>query len=231
MKRACTQCERPHYARGLCKRCYSRQQRADRRERMGTLDPTSDSAELVRRQSALRNGFCPLCTAGPFKAPLIHLSKVHGMSAYDVRVLCEVLLREKVTDPDYSERRAQLARLHLIPHRVSNAGGYTMRRSPAAVRSWVENLKQFAAQSTAGEIHRQRVLAAQSSALKSRAINTYWARRIDVILEDDPEASVAKDVFPLLKREGYSGSLSPVQRYVRRTGRSTPPRRRGGGAR
>lgn len=80
-----------------------------RRFRLGKVLPRDLEA---MRQSA-REGVCPFCNAGPFRAVVVHVSRVHDLDRRTFRDQLGVVLGERFTDDDYHARRSAMARANL----------------------------------------------------------------------------------------------------------------------
>jgi hypothetical protein len=65
-----------------------------------------EARDLLRRQ------MCPVCGEGPWKSPLNHAAKKHGILKRDLREACGLNSVESVTDPELRERFAELGRSH-----------------------------------------------------------------------------------------------------------------------
>ena len=55
-----------------------------------------EAAEMLRRQ------FCPVCGEGPWKSPLNHAARKHGIDKWTMRDACGLTTTESVADPDLS---------------------------------------------------------------------------------------------------------------------------------
>ena len=66
---------------------------------------------VISTRLALNNGMCPLCFAGPFRVPLSHIARVHGLNRHQARKLLGLGRQEPVCDPAHSARaRAEAIR-------------------------------------------------------------------------------------------------------------------------
>lgn len=63
-----------------------------------------DAACIIR---CLEAGECPWCSAGPFRVPISHISRAHGIDRFEIRDMIGVPIVRKFTDPDYSEQRSE----------------------------------------------------------------------------------------------------------------------------
>lgn len=57
---------------------------------------------LTREQAAemIRAQICPVCRRGPWKIPLGHVSRMHGIDAFAMRDACGLTVTESVTDEE-----------------------------------------------------------------------------------------------------------------------------------
>lgn len=55
-------------------------------------------------RALLQRQVCPICGDGPFKSPLIHTGKKHGIPRHVMRDICGMTSTEVVADPELSER-------------------------------------------------------------------------------------------------------------------------------
>lgn len=64
----------------------------------------SEARDLLRRQ------MCPVCGEGPWKSPLNHVAKRHGILKRELREACGLNSVESVVDPELRERFAERGR-------------------------------------------------------------------------------------------------------------------------
>lgn len=57
--------------------------------------------------AALADQVCPICGEGPWKSPLNHVARKHGIDRHTMRDTCGLTTRAVVADPDLSERFRQ----------------------------------------------------------------------------------------------------------------------------
>lgn len=60
-----------------------------------------------RAREVLAQQICPICGRGAWQSPLNHVARKHGIDRRTMRDICDLTLREKVTDPELSERFAE----------------------------------------------------------------------------------------------------------------------------
>lgn len=66
---------------------------------------TADEArDMLSRQ------MCPVCGEGPWKSPLNHVARAHGISGFVMRDVCGLTTEASVADPALSERLANASR-------------------------------------------------------------------------------------------------------------------------
>lgn len=58
----------------------------------------------------LRRLMCPVCGEGPWKLPLTHVAKRHGIDRFSMRDACGLTTTESLGDPATLQRRADLSR-------------------------------------------------------------------------------------------------------------------------
>jgi hypothetical protein len=69
---------------------------------------TCGSTAVPAREMILA-GRCPICRAGPFRVPLSHVTRRHGLGRDAARRLFGLAREERACDPEHSERHRQLA--------------------------------------------------------------------------------------------------------------------------
>ena len=62
---------------------------------------------IADAQAMLREQMCPICDTGPWRSPLNHVSRAHGIDYLTMRDICGFSMREKVTDPAASAAWAE----------------------------------------------------------------------------------------------------------------------------
>lgn len=65
-------------------------------------------------QEVLASGHCPVCLAGPFVVPAMHVARVHGIDRFALREMIGVTRGSSICDPDYSEDRREHARARAV---------------------------------------------------------------------------------------------------------------------
>lgn len=135
---------------------------------------TEDEARaLLSRQ------MCPACGEGPWKSPLTHASKRHGIDAFTMRDICGVTTTQKVTDREFSERlRAKGQGRDMSA--VGTRGKGTRRKqrfTGAGIGQLSANLKAFS-DSEEGAEQRARAAALSKSesaiAKQAASLRTRW---------------------------------------------------------
>jgi hypothetical protein len=66
-------------------------------------------------RDTLRAGFCPLCGAGPFRVPLQHVVRSHGIGGRVARERFDCAYTETLCDPDHRALRRQQADQRPLP--------------------------------------------------------------------------------------------------------------------
>lgn len=80
--------------------------------RLGWVTANSQRYEAPSPQSvraAINQQVCPLCGAGPFVAVAIHVSKYHGISGRDFRLMLGVASDVSICNPDHSAQQRRIA--------------------------------------------------------------------------------------------------------------------------
>jgi hypothetical protein len=84
------------------------------------LEQWTDRERGVAREM-LRRQMCPVCGEGPWKSPLNHAAKKHGILKADLREACRLTMSESVCDPALAERFAENGRQQLTQYKNSSA--------------------------------------------------------------------------------------------------------------
>lgn len=74
---------------------------------MTDLDTAGWKATGEAARGLLLGQICPVCGRGPWKSPLNHAARKHGIGRRAMRDLCELTVSEKVADPELSARIAE----------------------------------------------------------------------------------------------------------------------------
>lgn len=75
-----------------------------------TLNPTDWGVTAEEARDLLRRQFCPVCGEGPWKSPLNHAAKRHGILKRDLREAIGLTSVESVVDPELRDRFAERGR-------------------------------------------------------------------------------------------------------------------------
>lgn len=68
------------------------------------IEPSVESwgVTVDEARTILNNQTCPICRIGPWKSPLNHVSRAHGIDRLTMRDICGLSMYHKVTDPEVS---------------------------------------------------------------------------------------------------------------------------------
>lgn len=102
-----------------------------------TAGPEAWGVTAEEARASLRRQMCPVCGEGPWKSPLLHVAKKHGIDSRSMRETCGITSVEVVADPELSEQCAERARAAdatalIAASRRGPRGGY---RTTAAGRA------------------------------------------------------------------------------------------------
>lgn len=125
-----------------------------------------EAADLLRRQ------VCPVCGEGPWKSPLNHISRKHGIARAEAREACGLTTVESVIAPDLHSHLSEVQKELSVDRDMAELS--TLRR-PGSERRWTtagrqalaENLKAFN-ETPAASVVRARA-AAKSKTPEARA--------------------------------------------------------------
>ncbi len=95
--------------RGESERQIRNRDRAARREASIASSRTNlGDADAVL--STIRQGLCPVCRAGPFNSPGNHVTRIHGISAPELRQMAGMLQHDSITSDEYRLRNVERGR-------------------------------------------------------------------------------------------------------------------------
>lgn len=127
---------------------------------------------LTRDQARdmLRDRICPICRRGPWKIPLGHVARMHGIDAFTMRDVCGLTVTESVTDEETHAKfsaqprdmtAATEASRTRARQRWTSAG---RQNASAPLRRWVETHPDEAAE----QLARAQSAGGVSNAAKTR---------------------------------------------------------------
>lgn len=99
------------------------------------LDTASWGVTQEQAQEMLRRQVCPVCGEGPWKSPLIHASKRHGINKRTMREACGMTLVDSVADPELSQRFSERMRESGFDGSITVRGKRPKYRTTAAGRA------------------------------------------------------------------------------------------------
>lgn len=161
----------------------------------------AEACDLVRRQ------MCPACGEGPWKSPLLHASRKHGIDPFDMRDACGLTVDEPVTDPEthekFATREVDPAHLREMTKQRVEAAKNTQQRLTAAGR---ESLSEVGSRSIERNRATTAEAAARSGATRARNFREKW----DAMTADERAAFVAVRE-PNLRIRWTRGSATPTE--------------------
>lgn len=134
-----------------------------------------EARDLLRRQ------MCPVCGSGPWKSPLNHVAKKHGIDRRTMRDVCGVTTVESVVEPELSKRISDRTKT-LDMAKVARSGprARTFRMTTAGRAAVSGNLRQWEEQAGEEVVQRRRQAATEASktseakARQAEALRRRW---------------------------------------------------------
>lgn len=159
---------------------------------------------------------CPFCGKGPYKAPLMHIAKIHGLSHQEVREMAGVSMSASFTDPDTHARN--------VRNGYRSGGPGTDAIAKAVAQRKIQGRRQTAALTSSGKESIRRAKSVRDAQLaQERAdIANQW-NSSDKTWADVGRIAVAYGVTPhrMAQRMRRAGLNCPDGR-VETTNRPTP---------
>lgn len=116
---------------------------------------------IEQAKAMLARQMCPICGEGPWKSPLTHASKKHGVDRFAMRDVCGLTTTASLTAPDYRAKLVERGRT------VDMSAAHEAAKRRGKQRFTSEGLRVLAANLTAfsesEEGARQRAAAAAAS--------------------------------------------------------------------
>lgn len=98
---------------------------------------TLNEAQRATWLGKIKEGFCPICGAGPYRSIGIHINKTHGLTRFVVRDALSITTRTPLCQPDVSEacrERAVAEGLHILGNAAPRPA--SRRRATAAMHAY-----------------------------------------------------------------------------------------------
>lgn len=178
---------------------------------MTTLDVSDWKHAPERAREVLIQGTCPVCGHGPWKSPLNHVSRKHGIDRRTMRDVCDLTMREKVTDPELSQRLAEVSAerdMSKVRSSRPRAQQQWTRRGRAKNTATIETANQDPAAPTWRSAALARAWLPESRAKQAAALKERWdslppeeRRRRTGHLKRDPE-QLSVQAFEAWTRRG-----------------------------
>lgn len=109
----------------------------------------------------LKRGYCPYCGKGPYKSILVHVSRVHDVSAYRVREIADLGRESRLCSDQYSEERKAIAikinaASHLDPGKGISRGSKGTKMRKESIDKF--KLRELSAETIAKQVEARRPL-------------------------------------------------------------------------
>jgi hypothetical protein len=141
------------------------------------IDLAAWGVTQAEAQALLARQTCPVCGEGPWKSPLNHVSRKHGIDRFTMRDVCGLTLTVSVLDPELRERFVEHGRT-VDMTQVNHAGKPRRKQrwtragregTQANIEAWNETDEAAAQRTAAAQASKQRdAVARQSASLRAR---------------------------------------------------------------
>lgn len=127
----------------------------------------------------LARQMCPVCREGPWKSPLNHVSRKHGIDRFSMRDACGLILKDKVTDPELSERFAERSKAVDMSTVGTRGAGTrrTYRHTAAGLARVVANIEEFNERPDAAALSRAHAALTKTPEALAKRSATFRAKR------------------------------------------------------
>lgn len=123
----------------------------ERSEKSASVEPSVESwgVTVDEAREMLRLQMCPICCTGPWKSPLNHVARAHGVDRLTMRDICGLSMRDKVTDPEasaaWSENGKKMADVLAANTNARKGSSFTVRRTLRFQESAGKSLRDYVA--------------------------------------------------------------------------------------
>lgn len=145
------------------------------------LSPADWGCTEAEARAMLERQSCPVCGTGPWKSPLNHVSRKHGIDRFTMRDICGLTTTDRVVDPalgqHFSEQRKgkDMSALHAGPRRKQRWTKAGLAKNAATIAE--ENSKPDAHARSLAALAASRTPKARAK--QAESMRAHWAKATD----------------------------------------------------